>query len=163
MAGHKKHKPIRKIIIICFSIILAVALICGAYIAYVFLSFHRIPDNQRIEITEAENQSGQTKVAIGKEYKAISYNIGFSAYLPDFSFFMDGGTESWAKSKESVEETTDKIASLLKKENADFYSLQEVDSDSTRTYHVDETQIIKDKLNQYYSAMACCFDSPFLF
>lgn len=37
-----------------------------------------------------------------KEYSALTYNIGFGAYTPDFSFFMDGGKFSWAKSKDSV-------------------------------------------------------------
>ena len=62
-----------------------------------------------------------------------------------------------------MRDTADSIANLLNEENADFVSLQEVDSDSTRTYHVDETQIIKDKLQNYNSVTACCFDSPFLF
>lgn len=52
---------------------------------------------------------------------------------------------------------------MLKQQDADFISLQEVDSDGTRTYHVDQTQIIKDELNNYNSVTACCFDSPFLF
>ena len=30
-------------------------------------------------------------LAIGTEYTALTYNIGFGAYTPDFSFFMDGG------------------------------------------------------------------------
>ena len=44
-------------------------------------------------------------LAIGTEYTALTYNIGFGAYTPDFSFFMDGGESSWAKSKESVLDT----------------------------------------------------------
>ncbi len=102
-------------------------------------------------------------VDTNNEYKAISYNVGFCAYLPDFTFFMDGGSQSWAKSESSVCETAENISQLLNKENADFVSLQEVDSDSTRTYHVDETKLLRQNMPQYYNVSACCFDSPFLF
>ncbi len=42
---------------------------------------------------------------VGETYKAVTYNVGFGAYTPDYTFFMDGGKSSWAESKESVVET----------------------------------------------------------
>lgn len=130
----------------------------------IFFSYSRIQDYTELEIQNS-NTGNLDKMQVNKdsEYKAISYNTGFSAYLPDFTFFMDGGTESCARSETSVVETTESIADVLKDQNADFISLQEVDSDSTRTYHIDETKIIHRTLKDYYSVNCCCFDSPFLF
>lgn len=62
-----------------------------------------------------------------------------------------------------MRDTADSIANLLNEENADFVSIQEADSDSTRTYHVDETKILRQNMPKYYNVSACCFDSPFLF
>ena len=89
--------------------IILVALVC--YIIYLFASYHRIEDNLALTVekpAEKETSGGQEKdeamdlLTVGKEYTAVTYNIGFGAYRPDFSFFMDGGKSSWAKSKESV-------------------------------------------------------------
>lgn len=150
-----------KPLLVLLIIILLFFIINGVYLG---LNYKRIPDNQILEVQQAQNYNEQeTKVEIGKEYKSLSYNIGFCAYLHDFSFFMDGGKSSWAKSADSVTETAQNISQLLKSENADFVSLQEVDSDSTRTYHINEVDIINNNLDKYSNVTACCFDSPFLF
>lgn len=133
-------------------------------ITYLFFSYDRIPDNEGLEINIAKEITPETlQVDASKTLKAISYNAGFAAYLPDFTFFMDGGSQSWAKSKESVIETSQNIANVIKEQDADFVSMQEVDSDSTRTYHVDETKIIRQSAETYFNVNACCFKSPFLF
>ena len=57
-------------------------------------------DNLSLEV-ESHAQAN-AYLTTEKEYSALTYNIGFGAYTPDFSFFMDGGRSSWAKSKDSV-------------------------------------------------------------
>lgn len=56
---------------------------------------------------------------------------------------MDGGTESWAWSEERLTENLNHIADFLKGQ-ADFCLVQEVDIDSTRSYHVDEREPLCD-------------------
>ncbi|MCQ2751839.1 MAG: hypothetical protein MJ189_01890 [Coriobacteriales bacterium] len=165
----KTRKPLKTILIILLIIILIFIAVAIGYVAYVYASYHRVEDNQELKIYHAstlvndiDEATEYNKVNTSKEHKAISYNIGFSAYVHNFSFFMDGGRESWAKSKESVIDTTNKITKFLKEQNADFYSLQEVDSKGTRTYNVNEVQMIQDGMNEY-NTYAVCFDSPFLF
>lgn len=133
-------------------------------VTYAFFSYNRIPDYTELEIQNSNtNNLNKTQVNKDFEYKAISYNTGFSAYLPEFSFFMEGGSQSCAKSANSVVETTENIADVIKGQNADFISLQEVDSDSTRTYHIDETKMIHRALKDYSSVNCVCFNSPYLF
>ena len=76
---------------------------------------------------------------------------------------MDGGTESWADSKESVIECVDKAGNKALSFDPDFVVFQEVDFDGTRSYHVDEAAALKAKLNGYSSVFAQNFDSAFLF
>ena len=90
-----KAKKVLKIILI---ILLVAVLIVGGYVAYVMIDYHRIEDNQALQINDVTSESA----LVDQEYKAISYNIGFAAYTPDFGFFMDGGTKSRANSEESV-------------------------------------------------------------
>ena len=57
---------------------------------------------------------------------------------------MDGGTESWAWSRERLTDNIGNIGAFLAQQNADFYLIQEVDRDSTRSYHVDETALLRE-------------------
>ena len=128
----KNIKKILKVLGI-FLLIILVALI--AYLIYLFASYHRIPDNQALKI---EKTSGGTAAAdtltTEKEYSALTYNVGFGAYTPDFSFFMDGGKSSWAKSKESVEADIQGAGELVASKDPDFALIQEIDLNSTRSY-----------------------------
>ncbi len=154
-----KGKKVKKALKIIAFILLALIIVVGGYVAYVFLSFHRIDDNQKLDI---ENNIGST-VTVGEEMSMISYNIGFAAYTPDFGFFMDGGKQGKASSEASVTRTMDGISEFLKKEDADFLLLQEVDKDSTRSYHIDQSKILRDTLLGYDSIYAVNYDSPYLF
>nr|MCR5825741.1 endonuclease/exonuclease/phosphatase family protein [Oscillospiraceae bacterium] len=80
------------------AVLLALVLVVGAYVAYVFLSYDRIPDNVALTV----EGSADAPAAAGQEYTIVSYNIGFGAYTADYTFFMDGGKESRARSRESV-------------------------------------------------------------
>lgn len=75
----------------------------AVYVIYLFASYSRIQDRQVLEVeTPQQEQREKGQLTTEQEYGAVTYNIGFGAYTPDFSFFMDGGKSSWAKSKESV-------------------------------------------------------------
>ena len=72
--------------------------------------------------------------------------MGFGAYSADYSFFMDGGTESRAWSEERLTANIERIGAFLQQQDADLYLLQEVDRDSTRSYHVDEVAMLTAQL-----------------
>ena len=152
-------KKALKIILIIFAVIVAIAL---AYLAYVFISYHRVGDmDLNVEGTNEQMETLTTE----KDYKIMSWNIGFGAYTADYSFFMDGGTESWAESPERLNENMADICEKMKSEKADIYSVQEVDIAGTRTYQLNECEVLKNAFPspQYCSVTAQNFDSPFLF
>lgn len=151
-----KAKKILKIILI---ILLVIILIVGGYFAYVMTSYHRIDDNQVLEIND---EIGST-ARVDEEYKIISYNIGFAAYTPDFGFFMDGGKESRAKSEDSVKEVISGIGKFLSDESPDFMMIEEVDKKATRSYHYDEEAALRKSFSGYDSVFAVNYDSPYLF
>ncbi len=142
-------KTISKIIII---LIILIALVIAGYVIYLSKTYYRIDDNQELEIEN--NVSSLIKT--NEEYSAITYNIGFGAYTPTYDFFMDEGvmndgtktkgTHAKAVSEESAYNTTLGSASIIKNLDADFTLLQEVDTDSDRSYHINQKQVITDSM-----------------
>lgn len=137
-------------------------LIVAGYVAYVFLSYHRIADHESLTPTQAERPQKDAVLTAGKDYTAVTYNIGFGAYLPDYSFFMDGGKYSWGKSKKSVKNTVTEAGKLVNQIDPDFALIQEIDLDGTRSYHVDQYRILRKVLPEYHSVFGINYDSPFL-
>ena len=154
-----KLKKIMKIILI---VILAVVLICVVYLGYIFASYSRIEDNQELTVDASLSGAAKGSLETNTEYSIMTYNIGFGAYSPDYSFFMDGGTESWAFSKEAVIENVTNAASLVESYDPDFTMMEEVDINGTRSYHVDEYELVRSVLKDYQSSMAVDYDSKFL-
>ena len=151
----------KKILKAVLAVILIAVLVVGGYVAYVFISYHRLPDEQVLDI---RSNAPSSALDVSGDYHLTSWNIGFGAYTADFSFFMDGGIYSRAYSEEFNRENIQKIIDELKSYNSDFYLIQEVDFDSTRTYHVDQREMIyADFDHAYTSTFGVNYDSPYLF
>ena len=149
----------KKWVKILLIVLLAVVLLAAAYVAYVFISYHRIGDQP---LTPMQTPDTAPSLSAGEAYTLVSWNIGFGAYEEDYGFFMDGGTESRAWSKERLTANMDAIAGYLKQQDADFYLLQEVDTDATRSYHVDEREPLYAALFDKSSVFCQNYDSPYL-
>lgn len=153
-----KAKSVFKIIGLSFGILLLVVI---GYVAYVFLSYKRIEDNQKLAVSD-KNQPTTTGVLLNTDYSVLTYNIGFGAYSADYSFFMDGGKYSRAYSKKAVLDNINGSIQTMKEEQADFTLLQEVDVKSTRSYKVNQYDMICDAFDSYSSVFAVNYDSAYL-
>ncbi len=58
------------------------------YLLYVICDYHRLDDNLTLEI----NNNVEEVISVGGEHTVITYNVGFGAYSPEYTFFMDTGT-----------------------------------------------------------------------
>ena len=147
-------KKILKIIAIVLAVVLVVAL---GYVAYVFIAYHRLPD-----VDEQVALAGEA-VGTGETYTIATWNLGFGAYSDDYGFFMDGGKESWAFSRDAVYRNIGHAVDVLRELSPDFMILQEIDIDSTRSYHVDEAALVEEAMAGCNVFFAQNYDSPFLF
>ena len=145
-----------KIPALILGAILAVILV---YVIYLLIGFIRLPDNQTLK-PAGEASVGQ--VLTGNSYTIASHNIGFGAYTSDFTFFMDGGEESRAESAESVKSGTAAMAEELKGYEPQFILLQEVDTDSTRSHHVNQKEQLEKDFEGYTSVFGVNYHSPYL-
>ncbi len=163
-------KKVIKITAITLAVILLLLILTvGGYVSYVAIQYDRIDD--KFELTIENGESTTQKVATNTSYRAMTYNIGFGAYSPEYSFFMDtgvmdDGTEVTGKygkgiSREDVEKNTNGSFAAVKSANADFVLLQEVDENSDRSYHIDQRKAFA--LDGYARVYAENFHSAYLF
>ena len=121
---------------------------------------------------EVTRNSTNEAVQKGKNYKAISYNIGFGAYSQDFTFFMDDGyddegnvtcgTSGKAKSYADVDFNTNGAINTVFDEKPDFVMFQEVDTNSTRSYSVNQYERIQNKWAASDTVFCKNFHSAFI-
>lgn len=146
-------------------IVIVLLTIVVGYLLYVIYSYKRLPDNLSLEVKRngentyfEEDNPLKTKTP----YWIMSYNIGYGAYRPEYSFFMDGGKYSWGKDAESVISAVCGMGEIVSTVNPQFVFLQEVDTDGTRSFHTDQVELLNRFLKGYYYDYAQNYDSPFL-
>jgi endonuclease/exonuclease/phosphatase family metal-dependent hydrolase len=158
------NKTVKRILKVIAIILGVLVIVLVAYLAYVILSYHRIEDNQQITAdAPSSGESASEQMKADESYRIITMNMGFGAYTQDFDFFMDGGTQSWAKSRESAQASITGAVESLKEYEPDFLMFQELDVDATRSHHLDEYELVRSLLPEYTSAFAVNYDSAFLF
>lgn len=153
------------------GVIIAVPLI---YVIYLQLTYYRIDDNVSLEITNGKDVNDES-LLVGNDYTVMTYNIGFGAYDREYSFFMDKailaddnrlikGKYGRAVSKEHIITNTDNAAKVMYDNRADFYLIQEVDRNSTRSYKVNQSELIFDILGRdsFSSNYAVNYHSAYL-
>lgn len=132
--------------------------------------YYRIKDHQTLTIKHKFSQPKELKT--GATYTASTYNVGFGAYNQDFSFFMDtgkmkDGTKTQGKygkaeSKAAVLQNTNGAIKTMEKVKADFMLFQEIDTNSSRSYHVNQIQKMSQNFSNYEEIFANNFHSPYL-
>lgn len=149
---------LKKLLRLLLCLILAVMVVAAGYVDYLLIDYSRIGD---MPLTV---QSSNTEpLPVGEPLTAVTWNLGFGAYSADYSFFMDGGTQSRARSAEAVYENIGGAIDRLQSLNADLILLQEIDIDATRSHHIDQRQLILEAFPEESSTFAQNYDSAYLF
>jgi len=154
----------------CLLILLGfILVVVGGYVGYISVQYYRIDDETAI--VPETNQTGLLDVT--DQYVITTYNIGFGAYDPEFSFFMDSGemltgekihgASGKAKNLEVVNTNTDGAIATVSAFDPDFLFFQEVDVKANRSYGVDQLAEIRANLTGYGSVFAENFHSAYLF
>lgn len=139
------------------QIILILVLIVVGYLGYVLVTYDRLEDNIVLTVDDSATFDS---ASVDTEYTIISQNIGFGAYCKDFTFFMDGGVESRARSEEVIYDDFDKCMKTIKSYDPDIVVFQEVDTDSDRSLHIDERELIR--MDGYNHVFANNYHSAYL-
>jgi endonuclease/exonuclease/phosphatase family metal-dependent hydrolase len=203
-------KALKVLIKTLICIVALAAVVVGGYVIYLMAGYERIADGEPSEINGVsfpelatseemaiigvigdpydDHVVEQAMLKQGKEYTAVTFNIGFGAYDQDFSFFMDKGlmadgaetvgTSSRAKDETTVIYNTQTAAAQVLAQHPDIVLFQEVDVKADRSHGVDQVSLIRDAFiddlkakagtadmygsNQLYSAFAVNFHTSYL-
>lgn len=153
------------------SILKTIGIIILSVIAFVFIvislyfAILTIKEYKPEEVTSLAVTNNNTKtVEVENPISLLLYNLGFAAYVQDFSFFFDGGTESKTFSKETSEKVFDNTAKLINKLDPDFLLLQEIDKNTPRGGNFDQDKYLSNLISKdYNSSFALNYYVPFLF
>jgi len=159
MSEKKKKSLLKRILLSVLAVFIVLVLVVVGYVVYVFATYYRLEDNIALDV---ESKVSAVCDADG-EYTIVSWNMGFGAYSDDYSFFMDGGKYSRAFSKQAATDNMTAMAARVAELDPDFAIIQEVDINSTRSYHLDERVFLTEKLTGHTYDFAQNFDSPYLF
>jgi len=137
--------------------VLAVCLVllaCG--VGYLTIREYRPEPVETLSAKEGHQEINQNE-----PLHIVTYNIGYAGLDKDMDFFMDGGTKVNPESKEKVEANLEGIQNILNEQDADVYLLQEVDTDSSRTFHINQQEYLEKQLDQN-SVLAYNFKCDFV-
>ena len=148
-------KKLLKILGIILGAILAIALIA---LGVMTITEYR-PDD--VETVIASHEAEET-LAVGEPMTLVSWNCGYGALGDNADFFMDGGSSVYTADEDRVRENLAGIRDTLKEMNPDLILLQEVDINSSRSYGIDEREILHEAMPEGTDAFAYNFKALYV-
>lgn len=139
MKEKKKKKSIWKIIFKTLLTIVAIVLVAAiGLFTWLTITEFKPADVEPAELVQPENGTAFS----GNKVTLLSMNVGYCALGKDSDFFMDGGKEVRPDSKTTIETNLKGIENIIAQNPADFVFLQEVDTDSMRSYYINEKETV---------------------
>ena len=123
---------------VLFIIVLVIVAAAAGLIAWLSIAEYRPEAVEELNFT-AQDESAPA-LPQGESLTVLSWNIGYAGLGSNADFFMDGGENVKSSDRVRVESNLLNISQLLYGENApDLILLQEVDTNSSRTYNIDQS------------------------
>lgn len=147
-------KKILKAVLIVLGVVVVLAL---ALVVYLTVTEFKPADVEAVDVNSYGNASEP-----GSSLKVMTWNIGYCGLGQYEDFVMDGGSGSGKPERENFEAYYNGVLNTLREYDADVYLLQEVDSDSARSYRTDEVRGLSESLGAASSAYALNYSCPFV-
>ena len=151
---------IRKLIKFILSIIGVAIILVGSFLVFATFTTLKVKDVEAMEVKGTNSQN----IKINDEIKILSWNIGYGALDETADFYMDGGKQVVAKSKEAVNENLAGIVAKMKEIDPDILFNQELDINSKRSHHINELEYFETNFddNVYQHSYACNYKAGFV-
>jgi len=116
------------------------------------------PPEEKVSVTGTASPS-----PLPDTLSLISWNVGYGAQGDEMDFFYDGG-ETVHMPKPYVEKCLKGIASEIAKYKAetDFFLLQEVDLDASRSHHINEVAFLSEGFSGFANSFAANYKVKFI-
>ena len=130
-------KVLKKILKALLVIVIVLLVLVGGLLTWLTIVEYKPEDT---EVVPVQSVGGQAKsLAAGDSIKFVAWNIGYGALGDNADFFMDGGKMVYTGDEARVRENMDNIANEVRAQAPDILLLQEIDLDSSRSRHINET------------------------
>lgn len=146
-----------KSILKAIGIILLALIIC-VVLLFGWLSFTEFSPSD-VEDIAVQNTDAALSLQPGSTINVLSWNVGYGGLGKGSDFFMDGGENVKSADEETVNSYLNGIKNAVTGGNAsaDICLFQEVDQNSGRSYHIDQTSLLSGFSNTYAKNYSCNF------
>ena len=128
----------KKILKIFMFVLLGIVALAALFLGWLTIREYRPEDVTPLEVRA---EGGTEKITAGETISLISWNVGYCGLGKDSDFIMDGGGNAPAPDEATVRKYMAGIEAVLEREDADIYMLQEVDTDSSRSFNIDQRDV----------------------
>ena len=99
---------------------------------------------EKAELSNTTAIAPTKTVSAGDSFTIMTWNIGYGALGDNADFFMDGGSMVRTADKARVQQNMGNITEFFKSISPDIAIFQEVDQDSDRSEHIDESVLLTE-------------------
>ncbi len=145
----------KKILKILLVLILVVVLAVAGLFGYLTLTEYKPADIE--QLTPLCVDEAAPVIGDGASLKILSWNIGYAGLGAGSDFYMDGGKDTASADKVTVNKYLDGISSTILEGDSDLVLLQEVDINSSRTYSIDESEVLRRGTSYRALNHSCAF------
>lgn len=139
-------------------ILLTIVLIVGFALGYLTITEYNPAHSEnatRGVVTVEKKFSGDT-------FKIMTLNTGYGGLGRDADFFMDGGESVNPDSRETVVQNMLGVEDIVRSVGADFVLLQEVDTDSKRSFEINQWRQYEYDFEDYESRYALNYSCQYV-
>ena len=152
---NKYVKRVLKILGITVGSIIAIVLI---FVLVLTIAEYRPDDVEWLELTGSSDQG----LAKGQTFTILSWNMGYGGLGETSDFFMDGGKGVRTQNEDQVRANVQAVIDMVEEVKPDVVFLQEIDRNSTRSWHMDQVEMVGNALSNYQGAFAANFKVLFM-
>ena len=118
-------------------ILIILIVLLGALLIWLSAVEYKPEDQEAVNVEALGGEAKQ--LAAGDSINIVAWNIGYGALGDNADFFMDGGKMVYSADEARVKTNMDAIVSEVSAKDPDIIMFQEIDLDSSRSYHIDQT------------------------
>lgn len=123
---------------VLLAILLILVILIAGLLIWLTVVEYKPSDKENAAVTALSAESGE-RLKQGDQIKLVAWNMGYGALGDNADFFMDGGKMVYTADEARVRQNLDAIVSEVRSQDPDILLLQEIDLNSDRSYHIDET------------------------
>ncbi len=148
----------KKLLKVLLALVCVIAVAVAGLLTFLTVTEYKPADREAMDLSGTATH----RVAVGDTIRVMSWNVGYGALGDNADFFMEGGEMVTTADEARVKENLAGIVKQIRSVKPDVLYLQEVDADSTRSYHIDETQMLDDLYKDDTSTEALYYSVAFV-